>query len=297
LRELRKRKSDMNEEIITKVFPSPRRKHLIEMDQGINSGPKHLANMAGYTGSVRNTLEQEIRGEPYALLLRDLQNTDSFLRRFGGWAEILAFMRKCASDDPLTDQVLRPILIAHASDRAPHWRSILLVIFWPGLESIANRKKHWDPDAEERWQNLIWAFLQTIFRLDPVKRQGRFVQKIINDTFNRFCGKYRCAWNRAEHELTTDPDQLADLAGGDTEIDFDGIDRSSTQATEIERLVAHMVDGRLSEEDFLLLIGTRVYGKTGAECAHEMGMDREQARKRRFRAEATLREFEKTKEP
>lgn len=242
-------------------------------------------------------LEQEVRGAPYASLLRNLQQTDAFLRRFEGWEDVLAFMREGTSDDPLKDQVLRPILAAHASDQDPRWRAILLVVFWPGLDSIANRRKHWDPDAEERWQNLVWAFLQTLCSVDPAKRQGRFVQKIINDTFNRFYGKYRRAWNRTEREVATDPGQLEDLAGGDTDIDFDGMDRSSTQETEIERLVAHMTDGRLSEADFLLLIGTRVYGKSAAEYAREMGMDGELARKRRLRAEATLREFEKTNEP
>ena len=48
----------------------------------------------------------------------------------------------------------------------------------------------------------------------------------------------------------------------------------------------------ISEADFLLLVGTRVYGKTAAQYARETGMCSDLARKRRLRAEAAIRKAE-----
>jgi hypothetical protein len=253
--------------------------------------------MHSASNTGRELLEQEIQGETYTSLLHNLQQTDTFLRRFSKWEQVVAFMREGTSHDPLKDRILHPILTSHAANQDPRWRSLLLVIFWPGLNSIANRRRKWDPDDEERWQNLVWAFLQTLCSVDPAKRSARLAQKIINDTCRRFYDRYRRLWIRTDREELTDPEQLEALASAGTNIDFDGMDRISAQETEIERLVTHMAEGRLCEEDFLLLIGTRVYGKTAAEYAREMGMDGEVARKRRLRAEATLRESEEKKNP
>jgi len=241
----------------------------------------------------RERLEREILGETYTSLLLSLQQTDGFLRRFRTWADTIVFMRQGSSEDPRKDEVLRPILRAHAIDRDPRWLSVLLAIFWPGLGSIANRKAGWDADADERWQNVVWAFLQTVCKLDPAKRPDRLVQKIINDTFHRFHEEYQRSWNRSEREVATDPKQFEDQPSGDDDLVLDQIDRRFRQEAEIKRLQEHMEAGRISEADFLLLIGTRVYGKSAAEYAREIGVNGELTRKRRLRAEATIRKFEK----
>jgi len=240
----------------------------------------------------RERLEREVGGETYTSLLLKLQETDAFLRRFRTWADTIVFMREGTSNDPRKDEVLRPILKAHAADKDPRWRSVLLAIFWPGLDSIANRKAAWDADADERWQNVVWAFLQTVCKLAPAKRPHRFVQKIINDTFHRFYEAYWRSWNRSEREVATDPKQFQDIADGDDPF-VDQIDRRFKQDAEIKRLQEHMKAGRISEADFLLLIGTRVYGKSAAEYAREIGVNGELTRKRRLRAEAAIRKFEK----
>ncbi len=64
------------------------------------------------------------------------------------------------------------------------------------------------------------------------------------------------------------------------------------QENEIERLRQHMDTGRITEADFLLLVGTRVYGKSVADYAREAGMNYQAAKKRRQRAEAAIRRFE-----
>ncbi len=240
----------------------------------------------------RQRLEQELGSETYTSLLRRLHETNAFLRRFGDWADFIAFMREGTSDDPLKEKALLVILKAHAADRDPRWRAVLLAVFWPGLDSIFHRKKHWDTDPDERWQNVQWAFLQTVCKLDVDRRSDRLVQRLINGTIHRLHDEYRRLWRVGERETAFDPEQLEELLAGGEELDFDAMDLRSKQEAEIERLREHADAGRISEADFLLLVGTRVYGKTAAQYARETGISSDLARKRRLRAEAAIRRYE-----
>lgn len=237
-------------------------------------------------------LQQEVDGDDYRTLLEKLQRSEPLLREFSNWSDFIAFMREGTSDDPRKNKVLRLIFDAHAEDQDPRWRVILLVVFWPGLASIFNRKKRWDADEEERWQNVQWAFLQTVCKLDISRRTDRLVQRIINGTIHRLHDEYRRVWKRLERETATDPELLEEMVGGGEGVDFDGIDLRLRQDAEIKRLRDHMGAGRISEADFLLLVGTRVYDKTAAQYARETGMSCDLARKRRLRAEAAIRRAE-----
>ncbi|GAB4137507.1 MAG: hypothetical protein Fur0037_02670 [Planctomycetota bacterium] len=240
-------------------------------------------------------LEQELQGSAYQALLRKLQRKYLFFRRFSTWADVIAFMRNGTSTDPRKDEVLRPIFEAHGEDEDPRWRAVLLAIFWPGLESIHFQKRGWDPDPEERWQNITWTFLQVLCRVDVKRRPERLVQKVFNDTVHHLHDEYRRAWNRTNREFTAEPEEIDALAGGVEGIDFAGIELREKQEIEINRLREHLEAGRITEADFLLLIGTRVYGKSVADYAREAGLDYQVAKKRRQRAEAVIRRFEEEK--
>ena len=110
-----------------------------------------MASVSRDRGRAR--LEQELQSDDYQELLRDLQRKERFLGQFTTWHDVLAFMRRGTSRDPRKDEILRPIFEAHAQDEDPRWRAILLVIFWPGLESIHFKRRGWDADPDERWQN------------------------------------------------------------------------------------------------------------------------------------------------
>ena len=237
-------------------------------------------------------LEQEIGGENYTSLLRRLQETNDALLRFGGWPDFIAFMREGTSDDPVKEEALLAILTTHVEDQDPRWRAVLLAVFWPGLDSIFNRKKGWDENEDERWQNVQWAFLQAVCKLDVSRRTDHIVQRIVNGTIHRLHDEYQRIWRHGERETPTDPGQFEEMVGGGDEPDFDVIDIRSKQDAEIRRLREHADAGRISEADFLLLVGTRVYGKTAAQYARETGMSCELARKRRLRAEAAIRRAE-----
>lgn len=243
----------------------------------------------------RERLEQELQSGSYQELLKRLQRREPFLRQFNTWADVIAFMRNGTSTDPRKDEVLRPIFAAHAEDEDPRWRAILLVVFWPALESIHFQKRGWDADADERWQNVTWTFLQVLCRIDVKRRPDRLVQKVFNDTVHHLHDEYRRAWNRANREFTAEPDEIDALAGGVEGIDFAGIELREAQEIEINRLREHLEANRITEADFLLLIGTRVYGKSVADYAREAGLDYQVAKKRRQRAEAVIRRFEEEK--
>jgi len=224
------------------------------------------------------------------VLLRRLQEGEPFLRRFTGWGEVLDFMREGTSRDPRKDDVLRPVCRAHRADGDARWRTILLVIFWPELASIHRWKRTWDPDPEELWQNVVWTFLRVVCRIDVDRRPARLAQKVVNDVIHDLYEEYRRTWDRTGPERPWDERDIGPVASAPG-IDFDAIALRETREAEIRRLRQHMAAGRISEADFLLLVGTRVYGRSVADYARGAGLDYQVAKKRRQRAEAALRRF------
>lgn len=231
----------------------------------------------------RLQLERELRDDGYRKLLNVLRQRNPFYGAFASWDEVMRFMRQGTSRDPEKDQVLLPIVQAHAQDGDPRWRTILLVIFWPGLEAIWRRKWHWDRDPDALWGNVVWSFLRAACRLDPSRRASGLTQKIVNDVFHCLHDEYRRDWRRAAREVVTDP---GELAGHDAEDEHAAAAATLRleQEARIEVLKAHRAAGRINDPDFLLLLGTQVYGRPLADCARQSGMTYEAAKKRQQRA-------------
>jgi len=234
-------------------------------------------------------IKTELQSDGYDALLKATQRTEPFLRSFGNWLGVISFMRDGKTRKPQKNQVLRSILITHGKDGDPRWRTLLLAIFWPGLKSLANQKRHWDKDAEELWQNLVWVFLQVVCKIDAAKRPERLAQKIINDTVHHLCDMYKRKWATARMEQSLDSDDADPAIGAKDDIDYDGIDLRIRQESAVKRLRVHLDSRLISNADFLLIVETRVYGKSVAGYAREAGMSYELARKRRLRAESNLR--------
>jgi hypothetical protein len=201
-------------------------------------------------------------------------------------------MHHGTSQDPQKDEILRAIFQSHSEDQDPRWRTILLAIFWPGLESIHWKKRYWDLDPDNCWENILWVFMEVICRIDVAKRPCRLVQKVFNDTVHRLHDEYRREWDRMKREKATEASQLEDLAPCAEDVAFAAIELRDAQEAEIRRLRRHMQEGRINEVDFYLLVGTRVYGNSVADYAREAGFDYQVAKKRRQRVEATIRRFE-----
>ena len=211
------------------------------------------------------------------------------MRRFDSWMDVIRFMRKGTSQDPRKSEVLRAILQTFADDKDPRWHTVLLAIFWPGLLSIFRKKRKWDEDCEERWQNILTTFIEVVSRIDLSKRSERLVQKIYNDTIHRLYDRYSRPWKYVGVETTADEQELIKLAGGADDLNFYLIELHEAQEAAIKRLREHLDAGRLSESDFYLLTATRIYGKTLREYAREASMNYQTCKKRRWRAETALR--------
>lgn len=241
----------------------------------------------------RARLVQEIQGTDYAVNLRRLQQRHPALTRFRAWADVIAFMQGGESNDPRKDEVLRAIFGQHSTDQDPRWRTVLLLMFWPALHSILRQKERWDHDPEELWQNINWTFLKVVCRIDLAKRPYGLVQKIFNDTVHRLWDEYRYQFKSKALEIGVDAEELETLIGAGDDIDYDGISFRLDQEAAIKKLHGYLEAGHISEEDYLLLIGTRVYGKSAAEYARENGLAYESTRKRRLRVEAAIRRHER----
>lgn len=237
----------------------------------------------------RQWLHREIETQVYLSQLRKLQAKDHFFEKFGSWDDVIRLMRSGTSDDPIKDRVLRPIFVAHANDRDPRWRTILMVIFWPALCSIHRQKRAWDQDEEERWAYVTWAFLEILCRIDPRKRPHRLVQKVFNDTVNRLYQEYTRTWRRTRREVPELHEE--DTAVGDRGL-FE-VEKRLVVEAEVQRLKSYANRGIISQADMFILIATRIYGKTMAAYASDAGLNYENARKRRQRAEASIQRWEK----
>lgn len=233
-------------------------------------------------------LNLEIQGEEYRTLLQKLKEKAEFLRRFDTWADVVAFMRDSEANDQLTDEVVRPVFKMHEESGDRRWRTILLVIFWPGLESIHWRKRGWDPDIEERWQNLVWTFLQVVCRIDVRRRPDRLVQKVINDTIHYLHDEYREIWRIKNHEILHENSEK-ETSNRKSECS----PQENMRLDWVRKLQAYVQEGRINEADFILIVGTRIYGKPLTDYARECGLNYQAISKRRRRAEATIRNYEK----
>ena len=84
----------------------------------------------------RERLDQELQTDEYQMLLKNLGRRSLFFRQFATWVGVTAFMRSGTTKDLRKDEVLRPILTAHAEDEDPRWRTILLAIFQKSFPAV-----------------------------------------------------------------------------------------------------------------------------------------------------------------
>jgi len=252
----------------------------------------------------RERFQQEIHSSEYKKLLRALQCDCPFFRRFVTWMDVIGFMWAGTSTDPRKDEILRPIFEAYSKDQDARWHLIILVMFMPALENLHGQKYRWDPDSEELWSNILWTALEVFSRIDIKRRPDRLVQKIYNDTFHRLFEKYLGVWRRSRREVPVDWDELVALAdireamahAGKFEcINFFTHGFREEKENEIRQLLKHLEAGRITEDDFLLLVGTKVYDGSIATYAPKVGLSYEAAKKRRQRAEAVIYSYLKKK--
>lgn len=245
------------------------------------------------------SLEQELDGKNYQELLWRIKQREPFYGRFNSWRDVVAFMRAGTSEDPEKDIVLRAIFRDYKHE--PDLKVVLYVVFWPALTSIDYHKRHWNPDAEERWQDIQWVFIEIITGVDISKRSERLVQHVYNSIVHRLYDEYSRTWERQKREIQPDiNDPIDDPLKwkkkqrhiNAVRIDTDAIDLCRDAEAKARRLREHLERGQISEADFHLILGTRLLGKSLSDYAQETGQSYQAIKKRRQRAESVIERFE-----
>ncbi len=160
---------------------------------------------------------------------------------------------------------------------------ILLVVCLPIIESAFYKKRDYDLDHDDLWQNLIQVFFTVIRRLDIAQRPSSIPQKIFNDLHHDLYARYESVWDWNRRMVVYD-----DFAKAKADLRLvpspeDEIQRASIQRDAIARLRRWRDEGRIDEFDFLLLTATEVYGREIKAFAAEKNLDYEAVKKRRQR--------------
>jgi hypothetical protein len=237
-------------------------------------------------------LRRQLEASEYQRMLQEIQLASACCRHLATWVAVADFLHADSGESSGKDEILRSILTAHAAIGDPRWRTVLLFLFWPTLLRIHHHKQRWDADVEELWQNLLQVFLEVIGRLDVRQRPDRLIRKIRNDTLHRLHDAYRRLWRRSGRERPTRLAELRELAGAEEDPQLARLERQEDRCAGMQRLRDHVRCGHIREEDFLLLVGTRLYGRSIAEYARLAGISYPAARKRRARVEAVIRRLE-----
>ncbi len=223
-------------------------------------------------------------------MFRRLQLEVPSFSRFQDWDEVLELMRNRSGSVEEKNQVFTAICQAYRKESDHRWRTILLAILWPGLTKLHCQKINLDPSHVDLWANILMTFLNNVCLIDVAACEGRFVQKILNKTAHRLHDIYRRARNRSAREMSMDQENLEGVAGG--VLDKGQFSADYCQGREAQAVLREHVDaGRISEADFLLLVGIHVYGRSIRDCAQEAGITREAAKKRAQRAIQAIRSF------
>lgn len=231
----------------------------------------------------------------YARLLQHSRESLNCLSQFESWAEVVSFMCDRQSPVERKDEVLRWILTALADSRDPRWQAPLLAFMWPALRAIQIRRRLWDPDPEELWQNILACYCHVVRTIDVNRRSERIALKLYNDTGRRLYDRYGGLWKRLRQEMPTDPETLDRVQGPGEAVVLARLEQRERQEGALARIRGHVVAGRISEQDCYLIIATRLCGTSLADYARASGISYETAKKRRQRAEAVLRRFETTR--
>jgi len=230
-------------------------------------------------------LLDELTGEGYAELLDLLKEYDPVFQRFPTWRDLTSFMWTSVSRDLVKESILRTVLEVHTLDRRPHWRTILLVFFWPGLRSLHRKKQKWTDDAKEFWQEIVRTFLEVVHDLDPRTTRMHPTAAIYWGTFHALYRTYAAQWKRDKTELQVDAEFIqAQTLGSERQPS-----KEDALSTKFEALLQ---SGHINEVEFHLLVGSFVHGHPLRTCAKEAGLSYEAAKKRRQRGLQKLKDLE-----
>ncbi len=239
---------------------------------------------------VRRQLQCESRRQTCRQRLKYLQAEFPVFQTFHEWVEVFRHLLDASVSPQTKDEILCALIWTIQHESAPELNAVLILAFWPALSSIAAECGQWDAEPGEFWANLQWAFFETIHRVDAIDQPLGIAGAIRNAVRDRLRTQYRREWSYKHHEGTPlSPQHLARVGEtGDSEHRALGILAK-------RRLKRALRQGRLTREEFDLLMAVDYIGVPLVEYARTAGIGYEAAKKRHQRAIAKIRHPDRKK--
>lgn len=255
-------------------------------------------------------LRNQLETYPYLDHLRRLCRRNSALRRFESWGALGVALWSDGATEESRDTLLRPMLRAHARDRGPLWRSILLFLFWRKLVALSRIYRRWDLESPDNvWVTLVAAFFDAADEAATIGRVQGLARRVLWQTRDRARNAFRREWRWHRRRVRTVPhggtiDTLVDDADIMSRGDIDGPRRRSgsrrdraLQSVEegLDRdrvagaLAACLEAGLITRAEHAVLLGAFVHGSSLKEECYRLSLPYEAIRKRIQRSRPTLR--------
>jgi len=215
-----------------------------------------------------------------------MQADCEIFRQFASWAEVAAHMENGKIRRRETDAVLIPIFERMEWDENPFWQTILMVLFWSFLKNEYKFKEKWCLELDDRWQNVVLAFLFSVRNLDLARRQVGLAQKLANDTVHHlyeFCREFAIRDWQQNAVQSSDPEILKTVEARKSV----RVEARDLQKFLVRRVLEIAEQKVISDWGAEVLIATRLEGRQLKDLRLK-DCNYETAKKRRQREEAKL---------
>jgi hypothetical protein len=239
-------------------------------------------------------LLSEIDDRTFRPLLQEITLHHGAFAAYPSWGAVADAINNRRLPEKATDALLAPMLTAYGSGVDPRWGAILCACCFRSLVATYHPRRKWHSDAEEVFQEIIGTFLDVCRRVAARPMVANLRRRLANETCHRLHEEFTCRWRSAAVEQITDPHELVPTVDPQQEPDRrnDLLDLTEHRELVLTRLKRHLEAGTISETDYLILVGTRLYGESMAEEGARHGLSREATKKKSQRAEAAIRKAE-----
>lgn len=193
------------------------------------------------------------------------------------------------------DILLRPILAASKPQSDELWHDILLFLLWTPLRDMWVGLRLLDRDLLALYEQIAWAFLAALHRIDLSHRTVQIGQKILNDTQHDVRLAYarerkRGSWHVNDASAMNDGEDEGILgrqaANG---VDLAWAEWRIDRAWACARLRTLLCRGQLSVGEYAILVRCCLRGDSVEDLTVWRGLTYEAAKRRRQRALAALK--------
>jgi hypothetical protein len=242
--------------------------------------------------NVKAALEREVHSSDGSDFLQALSAEHPEFAGFDSWDAVLQFLHDPGECGAKKDFILRLVLSGRQC-RPVLCQAVLALAFWPALASLFSKRAAITnaSDQDDLWQEIYYAFVETINRIDISRRTERIATKIYGDTFSRFHIAWSRRCNHYSHETSFADEDLNFFLGSAENQDITDYDNRDDVQGKIQQLRHCVQRGLISESDYTLLMGAVIYGRGLRELARSESLDYETAKKRRQRALQAVKKY------